>query len=315
VTGNGRKARASGGYTTQSVPPLPTITIDLLLDRYEALLFDAYGVLVHGSGPLPGAGELVTRLNREGRRYFVVTNDASKQPSTAAHRFQRFGLPIDASRILTSGMLLVGHFATHGLIGRRCAVLGPRDSAHYVEEAGGLVVSPDEPFEVLVIGDESGFPFLDWADAALSSLFASIDAGRDVHLVVPNPDLIYPGGNGFGFAAGTIANMFEGALALRYPARADLRFVRLGKPNAPIFEDALRRAGTARVVMIGDQLETDIKGARAAGLDAVWIETGVTSAIPEDTPAHLRPTWRMADLVSTINHPGMVGEIHPTIPG
>ena len=73
--------------------------------------------------------------------------------------------------------------------------------------------------------------------------------------------------------------------------------MRLGKPNTPIFEDAIRRLGTSRVVMVGDTLETDIAGARAAGLDAVWIETGVTSTIPETAPAHLRPTWRMAGLV------------------
>jgi ribonucleotide monophosphatase NagD (HAD superfamily) len=90
--------------------------------------------------------------------------------------------------------------------------------------------------------------------------------------------------------------MFEGALALRYPHRTDLRFVRLGKPNTPIFEDAIRRLGTTRVVMVGDTLETDIAGARAAGLDAVWIETGVTARIPADTPVHLRPTWRMLGL-------------------
>jgi HAD superfamily hydrolase (TIGR01459 family) len=277
---------------------IPPTTIDALLDRYEVLLFDAYGVLVHAAGPLPGAAEVITRLAAAGRRFFVVTNDASKQPSTAAQRFQRFGLAIDAAHILTSGMLLTGHFAAHGLTGARCAVLGPADSVRYVEEAGGVVVPPDGPFDVLVIGDESGFPFLDWADAALSSLFASIDAGRAVHLVVPNPDLIYPGGRGFGFAAGTIATMFEGALQLRYPARADLRFARLGKPNTPIFEEAVRRAGSTSVVMIGDQLETDIKGARAAGLDAVWIQTGVTSAIPQDTPARLRPTWRMSGLAA-----------------
>ncbi len=277
---------------------IPRVTIDAILERYDVILFDAYGVLVHGAGPLPGARELITRLNREGRRYFIVTNDASKRPSTAAQRYERFGLPIDASHILTSGMLLTAHFAAHGLAGRRCAVLGPADSVRYVEDAGGVVVRPDEVFEVLVIGDESGFPFIEWADAALSSLIASLDAGRSVHLVVPNPDLIYPqGGGGFGFAAGTIADMFEGALALRYPARADLRFTRLGKPNTPIFEDAVRRAGTASVVMIGDQLETDIKGARAAGLDAVWIETGVTAEIPAATPPHLRPTWRMAGLL------------------
>ena len=279
---------------------LPHITIDDVLDRYDAVLFDAYGVLVHGGGPLPGAGELLERLNREGKPYFVVTNDASKLPATAASRYQAFGLPLDASRILTSGMLLAGHFEAAGLRGRRCTVLGPPDSLHYVRDAGGEVVPPDEAFDVLVIGDESGFPFLEWADAALSSLFASVDAGRPVHLVVPNPDLIYPGGGGFGFAAGTVANMFEGALALRYPERVDLRFVRLGKPNTPIFEDAIRRLGTARVVMVGDTLETDIAGARAAGLDAVWIETGVTAGIPAGTPEAMRPTWRMAGLVPLV---------------
>jgi HAD superfamily hydrolase (TIGR01450 family) len=277
----------------------PVISIDALLDRYDAVLFDAYGVLVHGSGPMPGAAGLLDRLNREGRTYFVVTNDASKLPATAASRFQGFGLPIEPARILTSGMLLTGHFASAGLVGRRCAVLGPPDSLRYVRDAGGEVVAPDERFDVLVIGDESGFPFFEWADAALSSLCAAIDAGRDVHLVLPNPDLIYPGGGGFGFAAGSIANMFEGALGLRYPGRPDLRFVRLGKPNTPIFEDAARRAGTSRIVMIGDQLETDITGARAAGLDAAWIATGVTTVIPESTPVHLRPTWRLAGFAPT----------------
>jgi HAD superfamily hydrolase (TIGR01450 family) len=276
---------------------IPSIVIDALLERYDAFLFDAYGVLVDAGGPLPGAAEVLARLNRDGRAWFVVTNDASKLPATAAQRFQRFGLPVDAGRIVTSGSLLAPFFAAEGLQGRRCTVLGPPDSAHYVEEAGGLVVAPDEEFAVLVIGDESGFPFLDWADAALSSLVRSIDAGGAVRLVVPNPDLIYPSSGGFGFAAGTIANMFEGALALRYPARTDLRFARLGKPNAPIFEEAVRRAGTRNVVMVGDQLETDLKGARAAGLDAVWIQTGVTTAIPGDTPSGLRPTWRMTNLL------------------
>jgi HAD superfamily hydrolase (TIGR01450 family) len=278
----------------------PITTIDALLDRYEAFLFDAYGVLVHAAGALPGAPDLLERLNRERRPYLIVTNDASKLPATAAARYQGFGLPIDASRMLSSGMLLAAHFAVEGLHGRRCAVLGPPDSASYVADAGGALVDPDAPFDVLVIGDESGFPFLDWSDAALSSLFRSIDAGRAVHLVVPNPDLIYPGGAGFGFAAGTMAHMFEGALALRYPHRPDLRFVRLGKPNRPIFDEAVRRLGTADAVMVGDQLETDIKGARAAGLDAVWIETGVTTTIPPDTPEHLRPTWRLPGLAGVV---------------
>ena len=106
---------------------------------------------------------------------------------------------------------------------------------------------PDEVFDVLVIGDESGPPFLEWADAALSSLFRSesTPAGRSIFACRPQSDL--PGRRRLRVRGpGACANMFEGALALRYPQRTDLRFVRLGKPNTPIFEDAVRRAAGRR---------------------------------------------------------------------
>jgi len=73
------------------VSTVPTIAVDALLARYDAILFDAYGVLVHGNGAMPGAAELLARLNREDKRYFIVTNDASKLPDTAASRY-RYGL-------------------------------------------------------------------------------------------------------------------------------------------------------------------------------------------------------------------------------
>ena len=49
--------------------------------------------------------------NREGRTYFIVTNDASKLPATAAARFQGFGLPIDASALPH-----VGHAASRAIL-------------------------------------------------------------------------------------------------------------------------------------------------------------------------------------------------------
>ena len=60
------------------------ITIDELIKRYSVLLLDAYGVLVHSSGGLEGAGELITKLNQKGTSYFILTNDASKLPLTTS---------------------------------------------------------------------------------------------------------------------------------------------------------------------------------------------------------------------------------------
>jgi HAD superfamily hydrolase (TIGR01459 family) len=277
--------------------PIPEVTLETLVHRYAVLLLDAYGVLVHSSGALPGAVALIQWLNRSGKPYYILTNDASKLPATAARRYQGYGLALDGDRIITSGELLGHHFATHQLVGARCAVLGPPDSVRYVEDAGGRIVAATDTFDVLVLADESGYPFLETVDAALTSLFRAFDGGREIHLLLPNPDLVYPSADhGFGFAAGSVASMFEAALGVRYPHRTDLQFVRLGKPHGALFAEAQRRSGTRDMVMLGDQLETDIRGARAFGLDAVWVCTGVTGGSVPTAAAGPRPTYRLRSL-------------------
>ena len=268
-----------------------------LIARYDALLFDAYGVLVHAGGAMPGARELVQRLERDDKPYYIVSNDASRLPRTTAARYRRFGLPISEERIITSGLLLPAYFAQHRLQGARCAVLGTKDSETYARQAGAEVVSADTDFDVLVVADESGFPFLDVVDTALTSLFRMFDAGRRVHLVLPNPDLVYSAGiHEFGIAAGSVALILESALQRRYRGRSELQFVALGKPHAPLFEEGLKRCATRNVAMIGDQLETDIQGANACGIDTVLIATGVSALNAGSLPPALRPKWRVASL-------------------
>jgi HAD superfamily hydrolase (TIGR01450 family) len=285
------------------------ITIERLIDQYTVLLLDAYGVLVHATGALSGAPALITELNRIGKPYFIVTNDASKLPETMTRRYRSFNLDIEPERIITSGALLKDYFRQKQLKGARCVVLGPDDCIRYVQLAGGKVVAHHSAFDVLVIGDESGYRFLETLDTVLTGLFDKLDHGHDVHLVMPNPDLIYPKADkGYGFASGSIALIFEAALQRRYPERPNLKFERLGKPHAAIFEEALRRSTTRDMVMIGDQLETDIRGAMDFGIDAALVGTGVTQAGGNDIAAYLRPTYYLQSIApdSQIGRPAPV---------
>lgn len=270
------------------------ITIEALIERYAVLLLDAYGVLVNDSGAIAGAQELIRMLNRTQKPYYLLTNDASKLPQTTAGRFQSYGLEIAPERIITSGSLLKNHFKICSLQGARCVVLGPEDSARYVVDAGGEVVSAAGGFDAVVIGDEAGFPFVETVDMVLTALFHKVERGEEFHLVLPNPDLLYPKADrGFGIASGSIALIIEAALQLRYPDRPNLRFARLGKPHAAIFQEALERSGTRDMIMIGDQLETDIRGANAFGLDSALVETGITHTAAAVAPDQPRPTYRM----------------------
>jgi HAD superfamily hydrolase (TIGR01450 family) len=273
--------------------------MDDLLGRYDGFLLDAYGVLVDKRSALPGAERLLQRLDAAGRPWLVVTNAASRLPETLTAVFAELGLTIAPEHILTSGMLLADHFTMAGLAGRRCVVIGPDESRRYAERAGGRVVElgEDTDAEVLILADQRQEQLLEEMDLAASLMLRRLDADppKPLALVLCNPDLLYPVRPGrFGFTAGGLAAMLEAVLAERLAGR-NLGFVRLGKPNRPIFDAARARLGARRPLMIGDQLGTDIAGAAGAGLDSLLVGSGLA---PRGGPAtwRPRPTWYLPSL-------------------
>ena len=282
--------------------PIATRLADLLA-RYDGVLLDAYGVLVNQRGACPHAREALARVRAARRPLAIVTNDTSRSPATAAARFASVGLAIAAEEIVTPGLLLPGYVAERGLGGATAAVLGNGDACAYATTAGLDVIDGDrlasgaEPpaIDALVICDDGGFGFLPGMNAALTACVRALDQGRPLTLLVTNPDLVYPrGGGALGFTAGAMAAMIGDVLARRYPAPP--RFDVLGKPAPALFRLGHARLATAgAVVMIGDSLETDIAGARAAGLDAALV-TGVSVWRDGAAPADRAPHWLLADL-------------------
>jgi ribonucleotide monophosphatase NagD (HAD superfamily) len=280
------------------MPPTRT-TLIALATRYDAFLLDAYGTLVHGTEVCPGAGEALRLLDRLGKRWLLLTNDASKLSVRAAVRYQSMGLPITPDHIVNPLMLLPDLFTSRALVGARCRVLGPPDSCAYVTQAGGVVAALDDPaFDVLVVCDESGYPFLETLDATLTDLAHLFAAGLRPVLLLPNPDLTFTkDAHRLGFAAGTLARMLSEGLHARFPDRpaADFAFQPLGKPHLPMYARALDILRTSNVVVVGDQLATDIRGGRDAGLDTALVTWGVSrwqgGADDGVTPDWLLESW------------------------
>lgn len=287
------------GQLSATIPP-PLIRIEELLERYDAFLVDAYGVLVDSTRVYPTAARFLHRLRDANKRFLILSNDASKLPSTAAERYQRFGLPIDECDLLTSGTLVGPYLLANDLAARPSIVLGPHETRHFILNVGSTITRIDDPdAEVVVVFDDGGFPFLPAIEAVLSNLIKRIDRNLPVHLVLPNPDYVYPKAPGqMGLAAGSVASLIEQALQHRFGDAAP-QFVRLGKPHLPIFTAGMEQLAVAdprRVVMIGDQLQTDILGAQEAGIDSVLVGTGV-SALVRNFGGNPRPTW-VIDAVS-----------------
>ena len=277
---------------------VPSIKAREILETYQLILLDAYGVLVTSGGALTGAREFIAELNRRGLPYFVLTNDASRLPETAAAFYQRLGLDIAVERIISAGMIIGDALADTR---SRCFVFGGRDTKLMVEHAGHEVVEISARAEVdaVIFGDDSGYDVFAALGDALSAIHRQLRTGQPApRLLAVNTDLLYPRGeDAFGFTSGAIALLLKAALEQMH-GELSWNFEILGKPGRAMFERALNSAPGARAVMLGDQLHTDIKGAREAGIASVLVGSGMTRLpLSLDLDPDQRPDFTLSSLV------------------
>ena len=274
------------------------VSIEELIEQFQTFLIDSYGVLLTSSGAIAGAAAFIERLEQSNREYRILTNDAGKLPETTAQKYQQLGINIPLERVITSGMLLADYFRDRELLGATAVVLGTPDSAEYARRAGAevLPLAVNSEAEVCVIADDGKGLIHESLSVCISLLFRLLDGGRVPHLVLCNPDLIYPAGPQlFHVAAGSFAYLLDTVLQMRYP-EMQLECVPLGKPHAPMFERGLAGSAKETAVMIGDTLQTDVKGANEIGIASVLLGTGVSRDDVSKAEQALVPDFLLASL-------------------
>lgn len=284
------------------------ISIRELVERYDTLLFDSYGVLVNESTGLPNARELIEWLEKSGKNYLIVTNDASRSIASRARKFLEQGVPVPAERIVNSGCLIPRFFKDEKLAGLPTAVFGSSNAIEYVREGGAHILPLEEmsKAQVFVLADDAGFDWRLGVNDLISVLNQKVLDSEPFSLLLPNPDIVYPSGDReYSFAAAALAEMIESALIRLFGDRPEYKFKRLGKPFAPIFDEALRRIDSEvnleTVVMIGDQLETDIAGAVSYGIASAVVTTGINRLQTAEQLSNLPPEHRPDYLLTSLS--------------
>lgn len=255
-----------------------------IIDNYEVVFFDAFGVLKNYGGLVPGIERTFAYLEEQGKEYYIVTNDASRSPAQLAESYHRKGLQaITADRVISSGMLTKEYLdlkVEEGIV----AYLGTEDSAHYIESEGlhtlpvGEITAENiDKVNALVFLDDEGFDWCGDLNKAVNLL-----RRRTIPVIVANTDFAYPVNvNEIAIAIGGIAAMIETIVGKK--------FIRFGKPDSQIFMFAYdlireyRPISKRDIVMVGDTLQTDILGGNKFGLDTVLVLSGNTLAADAQT--------------------------------
>ena len=252
----------------------------MIVERYDAFLFDLDGVLYRGASPVPHAAESLARLRALGKGVAFVTNNSGRPPAEVAERLRDVGVDASPDEVETSALTTASILADRGV--GRVFVVGEAGLIAALTDAG-IEVAPGEPeaVDAVVVGWDRG---ADYAKLRTASVLVQ----RGAALIATNPDPSFPAADGTAWPG-------AGALLAAIETTTGVRGEVIGKPFPPVLRAALERAGGGRPLLVGDRLDTDIAGAAGLGWDSMLVLTGI--ATREDLRSSpVRPTFVADDL-------------------
>ena len=234
------------------------------LSRKKLFLFDLDGVLTAGKeAPVKlGGTKVINEIRSKGKKFFVLTNDSTDTVETVLARLRKFDIPVKKEEILSSAKLTAQYVAKKHPKGRYFLV-GERGLEEELNRKG-LRRTRGTKADVVVVGLDRWLTYnkLDKAGEAVRN---------GASLVACHYARLYMFKNRVAMAVGPIVKAIEYA--------SDKKAVAIGKPSRLMFELALEQAGCRPedAVMVGDQEETDIIGAKKMGITSIIVKTGVYS--------------------------------------
>jgi HAD superfamily hydrolase (TIGR01450 family) len=263
-----------------------------LVSSYDLVMLDLDGVVYRGELAVPHAVETIDSLQAENVQLAFLTNNASRTAAEVTEQIRSFGLAVEASDVVTAGEAIARIVAESVPPGSAVLVVGGPGLTVPLEARGLRCVASVDERPVAVV---QGFhPDVGWRHLAEASY--AIQAGTT--WFVSNTDQTFPSARGTAPGNGALVETVRRATGVEPVAVA-------GKPERGLFEEALRRTGATRPVMIGDRIDTDIVGALNCGIDAVHVLTGI-SRLDEvvQLPPEQRPHFAAPDLRALLEpHP------------
>lgn len=220
----------------------------------RGVLLDLGGVVYVGDEPLPGAVAAVERLKGAGVPVRYITNTTRTPRRLLVEKLKNMNLPVREEELFMPAAAAHRYLRDQGL--------RPHPLVHPAlgEDLTGL---PEAGREAVVVGDAGdGFTY-----QSLNRAFRALQAGA--------PFLALARNRNFKDADGELSlDAGPFVAALEYATGRDA--VVLGKPAPDFFQSAVADLGCApeQAVMIGDDVESDVGGAMAAGLHGLLVQTG-----------------------------------------
>ena len=230
-----------------------------IFDAYDVFFIDIWGVLHNGLNLFEDSVEVLEELEKNKKKYVLLTN-APRPNLTVIEYLKKMGLDEKkAQHVYTSGQAALDQLKNMSL----------KSFFH---------IGPPRDFDLFKTFESQKTEKIDVSDFLLcTGLFDDYQIDLKFYekllldhtkkkMICTNPDLIVDRGNIREFCAGTIAKIFE-------KLGGDVKY--FGKPYPEVYEKAFNNLKGKKVICIGDNLNTDIKGANIQNFDSLLISNGI----------------------------------------
>ena len=230
-----------------------------IVDNYQLFYIDLWGVVHNGVSLHQEAIKVLNEITKKKKDYILLTN--APRPNYAVKSFlQKMGMEKEImDHVFTSGEAALNYLKKNLLSKSFFHVGPPRDFDLFKDFEKNKSEEIENSDYILCTG------LFDNYDKDLKYYKDLFEKNLEKKMICTNPDLLVDRGNERELCAGSVAMVFE---------KLGGEVVYFGKPYPEVYNQSIDNKNK-KILAIGDNLNTDIKGANLLNFDSLIISNGI----------------------------------------
>ena len=238
-----------------------------ILNNYNGFILDLDGVIYLDNQLIPHSKKYVEKINRLGMKYVFVTNDSRFSALQYSQKLRRFGIPCDKEQVITPLSVFFHELKNKSSrkISRVLAFTSKKLRRNLKSNKNIKVLDPEKDYksaQIVLVAGSKDFNYMDL-------MYSCLAIQNGARFYTTSKDYTFPSKNGH-LIPGT------GAIVVAIEKATGANAINLGKPSKKIFDIAVNFLDLKRseILMIGDNIKTDIYGSKLSRIDSALVLTG-----------------------------------------
>ena len=238
---------------------LDNVGLQSIADNYDLFYIDLWGVVHNGIKLNEKAMRVLENLKLMKKDFVLLTN-APRPNETVKSFLEKMGMEKEIrDHVFTSGEASLNYLKKFHKIEKFFHIGPPRDFDLFNDFKNNQSKDLSESKYLLCTG------LFDEYSEDLNYYKKLLEKNINKKMICTNPDLIVDRGDKRELCAGSVAMVFE---------KMGGNVVYFGKPFPEVYNQSIENNGK-KILSIGDNLNTDIKGANLLNYDSLLISSGV----------------------------------------